>query len=226
MNDLNILAYRLLNENNASAKKSFGQNFLTDSSILDQIIESIDFSQVSQIVEIGPGLGFLTEKLLTKNKKLTVIEADRDMVNILQKRFPNLDIIFADCLKVDYTKFHVEQTLFVGNLPYNITKNIVELFASFKAPAQFSFMVQREVGEKLKYVSGGKHNCALGAYLGLKGKFFKEVKVPRTSFSPMPNVDSVFVNFKTMVDVDPKAYEFLKKLYLHSNKTLSNKYCG
>lgn len=100
MNDLVTLTNKLLEENGLSAKKSFGQNFLTNSQILDKIFESIDFENITNIVEIGPGLGFLTERLIALEKKLTVIEADRDMVNILKNRFIGLDIIEGDCRKL------------------------------------------------------------------------------------------------------------------------------
>lgn len=222
MNDLITLTKELLEENGLSAKKSFGQNFLTNSQILDRIFESIDFENVTNIVEIGPGLGFLTERLIATGKKITVIEADRDMVNILKKRFENLNIIEGDCRKVDYSQFDKVSTLFIGNLPYNITKDILEIFISFSAPTKFSFMVQKEVGDKLKYKEGNKTNCALGAYMTLKGNFYSEVSVPKTSFTPAPKVESIFLNYKAIKNIDLQNYKKLKQLFLQPNKTVQN----
>ncbi|HCY68396.1 MAG TPA: ribosomal RNA small subunit methyltransferase A [Firmicutes bacterium] len=222
MNDLVTLTNKLLEENGLSAKKSFGQNFLTNSQILDKIFESIDFENITNIVEIGPGLGFLTERLIALEKKLTVIEADRDMVNILKNRFIGLDIIEGDCRKVDYNQFDKKTTLFIGNLPYNITKDILEIFINFPSPTQFSFMVQKEVGDKLKYKEGNKTNCALGAFMALKGAFYSEVNVPRSSFTPAPKVESIFLNYKAINSVDIQNYKKLKQLFIHPNKTVQN----
>lgn len=224
MNDLLQLTHKILEGHGIKAKKGYGQNFLVDSLILDQIYRSLPISEVDEIVEIGPGLGFLTEKLLLSNKPLTVIEADPDMVAILKERFGDkFKIISGDVKKVDFNMFHVKQTLFVGNLPYNITKSIIEKIGSLEKSTYFSFMVQKEVGIKLHYKQGDYIDNALSAYLALRGEFKREIPVNRTSFSPVPNVDSVFMNYNMISEeYTIKDYAFLQKLYSAPNKMIAN----
>lgn len=228
MNDLLHLTHKILEEHGIKAKKGYGQNFLVDSLILDQIYRSLPIKEVDQIVEIGPGLGFLTEKLLSAGKPLTVIEADPDMVIILKERFQDkLEIIDRDVKKVDFNMFHVKQTLFVGNLPYNITKSIIEKIGSLEKSTYFSFMVQKEVGIKLHYKQGKYIDNALSAYLALRGGFKTEIAVNRTSFSPIPNVDSVFMNYELLSeDYTFQDYTFLQKLYSAPNKMIANNLKG
>lgn len=223
MNDLQKLTHELLERRGICPKKGYGQNFLTDVQMLEKIGRSLPLDGMSAIVEIGPGLGFLTEVLLRFGLPVTVIEADPDMVGVLSDRFgEKIRIIAEDVRKVDFDLFHVKQTLFVGNLPYNLTKDIIEVLMMLTSPLRFSVMVQKEVALKL---TGGSHHLmtnALAAFLGLKGNFGPPIDVPRAAFSPAPHVDSAFLNYRGCNPVDRSVYDFLKALYRQPKKTVAN----
>lgn len=218
MSDLLGQARELLGQQGLSPKKGYGQNFLIDGKALDKIVSSLELDGIEQIVEIGPGLGFLTERLLGLGLPLEVIEADPDMVTILISRFKDrIGIRLEDCLKTDLNMFHVKHTLFVGNLPYNITKAIIERLSLLPPPAFFSLMVQAEVAAKLE---GTAH--PLGAFLNIQGRFVSKVPVGRRSFFPVPKVDSVFFNYRLENCYGTEEYKFLTGLYRQPNKTVAN----
>ncbi len=187
------------------AKKSLGQNFLQSSKIRDQILESVGDLEGKNILEIGPGLGFLTNKLVTKKANLTAIELDERAVELLQQDFghkDNFHLIHGDFLKQDLdTLFEQKKYSIIANIPYNITSPILKkVLANTKnKPQTLTLMVQKEVAEKLCPPSNNKPWKR--SILSLSVEIFAEAKplflVGRENFSPVPKVDSAVIQIRT-----------------------------
>ena len=136
------------------AKKSLGQNFLVDKNILKSIANSTKIEKYDEILEIGPGTGNLTEFLIKKNpKKIYLIEKDENLVNLLKNKFPeNLNIINDDILKFSKNSLLNEKSIIFGNLPYNISSQILAKFIINKNKFKFKkliFMFQKELADRI-----------------------------------------------------------------------------
>lgn len=180
------------------ARKRFGQNFLHDKQIIQRIIQAINAHSDDNLVEIGPGLGALTEPLLQQVKQLQVIELDRDLVPILKTQFftyQGLHIHQADALEFDFSQLASNLPLrIVGNLPYNIsTPLIFHLLKSAHLIQDMHFMLQQEVVTRL---SANPNNKNYGR-LSIMVQYYCQVEplfsVPPTAFNPAPKVDSAIV---------------------------------
>lgn len=182
------------------ARKRFGQNFLKDESVIDQIISGINPRPGDRIVEIGPGLGALTEPLLQANEgKLHVVELDRDLIPILRTKFfnyPDFVIHESDALKFDFDSLADEthRLRVVGNLPYNIsTPLIFHLLESITHLQDMHFMLQKEVVERMAAAPG---TSAYGR-LGIMTQYYCKVQplfmVGPEAFDPAPKVESAIV---------------------------------
>lgn len=181
------------------ARKRFGQNFLTDHSIIDKIVTAIRPAPDDRLIEIGPGLGALTEPLLQLCPNLTVIELDRDLAQKLegwQSRYPGLTIVQKDALKVDFEAFACgpHSLRIVGNLPYNIsTPLLFHLISQSHLIQDMHFMLQKEVVERLAAGSGDPHYGRLGIMVQYHCEVVPLIDVPPHSFRPAPKVDSMVV---------------------------------
>ncbi len=183
---------------NTKPLKRFGQNYLFDQNIINKIIAEINPGGKNNIVEIGPGHGSLTEKILEKTSTLTAIEIDKRIKEDLQNKFPELRLISEDVLKTDFRKIFSEQKKkirVVGNIPYNITSPIIFKMIEYNDIIEDSvLMVQYEVAKRLKGEKGTKDYGILSVLLN----FFAEVKfcfkVSPSSFYPKPNVFSALVH--------------------------------
>lgn len=227
--------YRLLNYYGLKAKKRFGQNFLIDESVIDNIIEKSNISESDVIIEIGPGLGNLTEKLLDNANKVIAFEIDNDMVNILEDRFrdrDNLVIINKDILQVDLQGIINQyvgnnKVKVVANLPYYITTPIMfKLFKYANYIHSMTIMVQKEVAERIVAKPGSKDYGVLSIntrYYGLSEKLFD---VPNTSFTPAPNVTSavVKITIDRLVGVEDEEtfFKLIKASFAQRRKKLIN----
>ncbi len=211
------------------AKKKFGQNFLKDESVLIKIIESMPNNQ-NHIVEIGPGLGDLTKKLV-KYKDVTAYEVDKDLYAILRIEFINeidkkrLDLILTDVLKIweSGSSLYKSRYDLVANLPYYIATNIILKALDDSNCEHIIVMVQKEVANKFVATNGDKEFSSLGVIsklLCLEAKIL--VEVPPTSFNPPPKVDSSVILLKKdmtkTISDDFKA--FLKVAFTQPRKTL------
>lgn len=190
------------------ARKRFGQNFLQDQNIIRNILLSIHPKQSDNIVEIGPGLGAITEHLLKATEgHLNVVEIDRDLVQVLTTQFfnfPNLNIHQGDALKFDFNQLvNDEKKLrIVGNLPYNISTPLIFHLISFAGQVKdMHFMLQKEVVDRM---AAGPGDSAYGR-LSIMVQYFCHVEslfnVPPTAFHPQPKVDSAIVRltpYKTL----------------------------
>jgi 16S rRNA (adenine1518-N6/adenine1519-N6)-dimethyltransferase len=185
------------------ARKRFGQHFLSDGAIIDGIVDAIDSREGQALVEIGPGLGAMTDPLVERCKRLTVIELDRDLAARLRKR-PELDVVESDVLKVDFAALaqRLGQKLrVVGNLPYNISTPILfHLQDAVEHVVDQHFMLQKEVCERMAAAPGGKDYGRLSVMLQWRYDIETVLEVPPESFDPPPRVDSAVVRMQPLPD--------------------------
>ncbi|MFO7995098.1 MAG: 16S rRNA (adenine(1518)-N(6)/adenine(1519)-N(6))-dimethyltransferase RsmA [Marinobacter sp.] len=186
------------NKHGHQARKRFGQNFLHDPGVIERIIRAINPKPDDALVEIGPGLGALTEEMLAINPDLQVVELDRDLIPVLRTKFfnyPNLRIHQADALKFDFGELVDDRPLrIIGNLPYNIsTPLIFHLLGHSGVVQDMHFMLQKEVVQRLAAVPGDNNY----GRLGIMAQYFCRVQplfeVGPGAFRPAPRVDSAIV---------------------------------
>jgi 16S rRNA (adenine1518-N6/adenine1519-N6)-dimethyltransferase len=190
------------------ARKRFGQHFLTDGAVLDAIVGAIDPRPGQALVEIGPGLGAMTDPLVQRCGRLTVIELDRDLALRLRRR-PELNVIEADVLKVDFVALAQAQgqrLRVVGNLPYNISTPILfHLLGAVGQVVDQHFMLQKEVVQRMAAVPGNKDYGRLSVMLQWRYAIEAVLDVPPEAFEPPPRVDSAVVRMQplpTRPDID------------------------
>ena len=201
-------------QNHFQIKKQFGQNFLTDSHILEKIVEASEVTKKDAVIEIGPGLGALTEVLCEQAGFVLAYEIDKDLLPILEqnlKAFSNYKILNQDILKANILSdisLYLEKynTIYlVANLPYYITTPILTGLLSKKLPiSRYVMMMQLEVADRICGKPSTKDYNALSLWIEYRALAKKIMKVPRTVFIPSPNVDSAVVRLD--VYKDPPMY--------------------
>ena len=180
------------------ARKRFGQHFLTDGGIIDAIVQAIAPTSGQRMVEIGPGLAALTQPLVERLGRLTVIELDRDLALRLRLH-PQLDLIESDVLRVDFAPLctaAAEQggLRIVGNLPYNISTPILFHLMDFASGVQDQhFMLQKEVVQRMVAPADSADFSRLSVMLQWRYAMENMLDVPPESFDPPPRVDSAIV---------------------------------
>jgi 16S rRNA (adenine1518-N6/adenine1519-N6)-dimethyltransferase len=177
-------------------RKRFGQHFLGDARVLDAIVDALGPLEGRTVVEIGPGRGALTDRLVSRAARVIAIEVDRDLVQHLRARYaghPNVTIVEADVLTVDLGALAGGPYLLVGNVPYYITTPI--LFHALRPPRADAsvYLVQREVAERLTAPPGGKAYGALTVTVRAVARVDMVRTVPPGAFHPPPAVDSAVV---------------------------------
>ena len=188
------------NNSGHKARKRFGQNFLQDQGIIRRIIRGVSPRPSDHMVEIGPGLGALTEVILDEAGALDAIELDRDLIPILRTKFFNYEdkfrIFEADAMKFDFSSLQQDERplRIIGNLPYNIsTQLIFHLLQHTTCVQDMHFMLQKEVVDRLAAKPGDK----LYGRLGIMAQYYCEIEplfiVPPEAFYPIPKVDSAIV---------------------------------
>ncbi len=206
----------LLREHQMSLKKAFGQNFLTDTFLLDDIVEKSGVTDKDTVLEIGCGAGALTTALAKKAKNVVGYEIDKDLKPVLNQTLDGLDnveIVFNDVMKVELSEIEKKlggEYILVANLPYYITTPIVMRFIenSTKIKAMV-IMVQEEVAYRFSALPGSSDYGAITVGINLRGNAEVILKVPREKFTPAPNVDSAVV--KILIDFDKfKGVDFSK----------------
>lgn len=175
-------------------KKSLGQHFLTDQNIARKIVDSLG-SNIPEVLEIGPGMGVLTQYLIQRSElKLKVVEIDRDSVAYLQQKFPQLDIISADFLKVDISNYFTNSFSIIGNFPYNISSQIFfRILKHRNFVPEVVGMVQKEVAERIASPHGNKTYGILSVLLQAFYNIEYLFTVSETVFNPPPKVKSAVV---------------------------------
>jgi len=183
------------------ARKRFGQHFLVDGLIIDQIVRAIAPRPGQTLVEIGPGLGALTQPLLERCGALTVIELDRDLAARWRER-PGVQVVEADVLRVDFGALAdaADQKLrVVGNLPYNISTPILfHLLAMAPRVLDQHFMLQKEVVDRMAAAPGGKVYGRLSVMLQWRYTIEALFDVPPEAFEPPPRVVSAIVRMRPL----------------------------
>lgn len=223
-------------------KKSFGQNFLTDTNILQKIVDTAEVDKAVNVIEIGPGIGALTEFLAENATEVMAFEIDDRLVPILAdtlRDFDNVTVVNEDILKVDLAK-HIQNfknpdlpIKVVANLPYYITTPILMHLIESGIPfSEFVVMMQREVADRISAQPNtkayGSLSIAVQYYMTAKVAFI----VPRTVFVPAPNVDSAILKMvrrpEPAVVVKDEAFFFkvAKASFTHRRKTLWNNLTG
>ena len=189
------------------AKKKWGQNFLVDNNLLEKIIKTINIKDTENVLEIGPGQGALSEKLVDVAKSLSMIEIDPDLIERLKvhEKLSGLTIINQDILKVDLESLSIDSPVVVGNIPYNITSPIIFwLIDHFDHWDRAYLMVQKEVAQRLTASIGTKDYSRVtvmtSLFFHIEICFFISPNV----FLPKPKVQSAFISIKKRADFDQK----------------------
>ena len=216
------------------ANKKLGQNFLINEEIINQIIEKADVNKNDTIIEIGPGLGSLTAKLLENANKVIAIELDSNMSNILKERFclyDNFELIENDVLKVNLNEIieKYESVKVVANLPYYITTPIImKLLEERLKLKSITVMVQKEVGERFCAVPNSKEYGAITISINYYTKPEIIIDVPKENFEPMPEVDSCLIKLdvRNVPPVELKNekdfFNLIKAGFSQRRKTINN----
>lgn len=214
------------------AKKKYGQNFLSDKSVINDIVRNINPQQNDNILEIGPGLGSITFPLLNKLKKIDVIEIDPDMINYLKKSpySEKIKIYENDILNFDDIFFNKYNKI-VGNLPYYISSEIlIKLCKINKTNKKITLMLQKEVADRIASPAGKKIYGRLSIIIQYFFKVEKLFDVSPNSFNPSPKVDSSLVNlipnlFKKEKVIKFNNFEKITKLaFGKKRKTIKNNF--
>ncbi len=205
------------------SKKSLGQNFLKDKNIIKKIVSTAEISD-KNVVEIGPGYGALTDEILKKKpKSLYLIEKDNNLVNDLRLRYnknSSIKIINDDVLKLNLEKIILKNSIIFGNLPYNISSQILVKFLKFeKWPPKFSdiiFMFQKELGEKIigKYPSPNYGRLSILTHYRVN--LIKKFLVSPNCFIPKPKVNSIVLHLR------PKSKSHIKIKKLNNLEKITN----
>ena len=216
------------------AKKSLGQNFLIDQNIIEKILNLVEIKDKS-ILEIGPGTGNLTSKILEKNpKNMIVIEKDNRLIGLLKDTFGSkIDIINEDVLKVEENYLEKEKLSVFGNLPYNISSEILcKWILNIKENSWFDFLIlmfQKEVADRITAKFNSKNYGRLSILANWKLDIEKICDVKPTSFSPVPKVDSSILLFKPKNNFfkfnNPKNLEMITRIFfMHRRKMIKKPY--
>lgn len=212
-------------------KKRFGQHFLHDQSVIDKIISAANLSPDRDVVEIGPGLGVLTDRLLSAAEHVHVMEIDRDLIERLEARQDDrLTVHAGDVLKTDWlARLPQPPYTLVANLPYNISSQVVfRLLEHRQLFDRMVLMFQREVGERLVAEPGGKEYGILSVLCQLWYDIDVVTLVKPGAFNPPPKVDSIVLNFSPLQQprVDPIDEKFFQRVvkaaFTQRRKTLRN----
>ncbi len=224
----------ILNKYNLHAKKKFGQNFLINEQVIEEIVEKAEISKDDVVIEIGPGLGSLTKELVLKAKKVIAIELDKNMVEILKTRFEifkNLEIIQEDILKIDLKSIteKYDNVKVVANLPYYITTPIImKLLESKLNIKSITVMVQKEVGRRICATHEDKEYGAISISVQYYTMPQIIIDVPKTDFMPSPEVDSCVIKMdmlnkpRVKVNDEKMFFKTIKVAFSQRRKTISN----
>ncbi|WP_163718366.1 16S rRNA (adenine(1518)-N(6)/adenine(1519)-N(6))-dimethyltransferase RsmA [Mangrovibacterium lignilyticum] len=213
------------------AKKNLGQHFLKDQNIARKIVDSLQNEQIPDVLEIGPGMGVLTQYLLSKeNYKTTVVEIDHESVDYLKKHFPQLEdrIISKDFLKMKLEDYFTDKFAVIGNFPYNISSQIFFKVLDYKNQIpEVVGMIQKEVAERLATGPGSKTYGILSVFLQAFYDIEYLFTVHEQVFSPPPKVKSAVIrltrNEREKLDCNEKLFfTVVKTAFNQRRKTMRN----
>lgn len=215
--------------------KSLGQNFLIDGNVVRKIASEANITKDDYVLEIGPGMGTLTEELALNAKKVVAVELDRKLIPVLQDtlaQYKNLEVINADILDVNIEEL-IEEKLgggpvkVVANLPYYVTTPIIgALLERHLKIESITVMVQKEVAERMSAAPGSKTYGSLSVFVGFYTVPEMVLKVPNTVFMPRPKIDSAVIRLnlkKQLPDIDTeKFFKVVKAGFSKRRKTILN----
>ena len=217
-----IKDYFLLEKSHA--KKELGQNFLVNKKTIEEIVSLVDLKKNDVLLEIGPGLGSLTDDLIGKCSNYTVVEYDAKFVDFLIRSYADKNIIIVKNNILKYKNYDANKV--IGNLPYYITSDILLYVAkNYEKLEKAVFMIQKEAYERITAKKGTKDYNALNIILDYAFDITKNMNVSKTSFFPIPQVDSVVITLKRK----PCDFNYIKPLFtctramfLNRRKTIFN----
>jgi len=197
--------FQILKDYGIYANKSFGQNFIIEYKIIDKIVDAATIDKETGVIEIGPGIGALTEGLLLKAKKVVAFEIDKKLIDLLNnklKDFDNFTVINQDFLEINIDEIvekyfkDFERVVIVSNLPYYITTPIlIKIFEESTKIESVTAMMQKEVGQRICAKKGGKEYNNLSIMSSYYSDCHIALHVSKNIFTPRPNVDSCVVKF-------------------------------
>lgn len=212
-------------------KKSLGQNFLTDVNIVRKIVNTANVDKDTSVIEIGPGIGALTEILLEDANDVTAVEIDQRLIPILEQTFAeqNFQVVNIDFLKTTATELEElvqkDKVKVVANLPYYITTAIItKILLEMPFIDELYIMVQKEVAERIAADAKTKKYNSLSVFCQTISDVKYEFTVKKTVFDPVPKIDSAIISFKRKaIDVDIAAFEiFVQNAFKQKRKTIVN----
>lgn len=228
----------IMDKYGAFFKKKFGQNFLIDKNVIEKIITSANVTKDDTVIEIGPGIGNMTQYLSTYAKKVLAIEIDRDLVKILREdtlsECENAEVIGEDFMRLDlddlfHNKLKGEKIKVVSNLPYYITTPIIMELLNYREQIDsITIMIQKEVADRINAKPKTKDYGSLSIAIGVFSETEYVTTVPHTCFIPEPNVDSAVIRINIldkpkleMDDVD-LFFKVVRAAFSQRRKTLVN----
>lgn len=224
---------RVIQENNFTFRKNYGQNFLIDSHVIDKIVAAAEIDKDTEVLEIGPGIGTLTQYLAEAAKSVTAVEIDDKLIPILEKTladYDNVRIIHGDILKQDIDALFGDRPFkIVANLPYYITTPIIMSLLEGRVPADsITVMIQKEVADRMQASPGSKDYGALSLAVQYYSEPYLAANVPPNCFMPRPNVGSAVIRLTRRLEppVEVKDEQLMFKLiraaFNQRRKTLAN----
>ena len=240
MNNIVEETRNIMKKYKIKANKSLGQNFLINEEVINNIVNCSQITENDMVIEIGPGLGTLTKRLLENAKKVLCVELDTKMIEILNDRFSeneNFEVINEDILKVDLNKIikynkennNIKNVKIVANLPYYITTPIIMKLLEEKLDiTSITVMIQKEVADRLIEIPGGKNTGAITHTVYYYCESEKIMEVPNSSFIPEPEVTSEVIKMNLRknpaVNIEnPKVmFMIIKSAFMQRRKTLLN----
>ena len=227
----------MLQKHNFTAQKKFGQNFLIDPRVLERIVSAAEIGEEDCVLEIGPGLGTMTQYLAERAGRVIAVEIDKNLIPILEENlspYGNVTLINADILKLDIGKLAEEENggrpfKVVANLPYYITTPIIMgLFESRVPLKSITVMVQKEVADRMQVGPGTKDYGALSLAVQYYAKPEIVANVPPNCFIPRPNVDSAVIRLTryeeppVQVEDERRMFALIRAAFNQRRKTLVN----
>lgn len=226
----------IINKYSFAFQKKFGQNFLIDSNILESIVSAADITKDDFVLEIGPGIGTMTQYLCEAARQVVAVEIDKMLIPILKdtlSEYDNVEVINQDVLKLDIKALAQEKNngkpiKVVANLPYYITTPIIMGLFESKVPIEsITIMVQKEVADRMQTGPGSKDYGALSLAVQYYADAKVQLNVSASCFMPRPNVDSAVIKLtaheKPVVDVDETLmFKVIRASFNQRRKTLVN----
>ncbi len=213
----------LLTKYGIRPNKRLDQHFLSNENYIQKEIDAANITKNDVVLEIGPGVGTLTQYLLEKAKKVVAVELDKNLANVLRQRFPekNFSLIEGDALKTEIPEFD----MCVSNIPYSISSKIIVLIGKLGKPAVLMF--QKEFAERIIAKPGTKNYSRISIASQYYFEAKKICKVPKTAYFPKPKIDSAIVRLvprKDKLDIGNEDFFFnvVRALFTHKNQTARN----